>query len=635
MIQITKVQPHHPYDQKQRRLRTLRNQAPKLDKRLARLRVIYNRYTNFRLALFIAGGVVAAALFLSLGPTAAIVAAVIFAALFVAVVYYHNQVEQAIARYEIWLAIKRAHIARIERDWANLPETLPVPPPLDHSFATDLDLIGPRSLHHLLDTTTSREASERLRQWLLDNNPDLDVIGRRQALVAELAGMVRFRDRLALYATLATNASGEKWSAQPLLKWLDPAGDSQSMRLVLWVLAILAATNFLLLILDLVAAWPALWPFSWLLYVIIYFSQSGRVTSLFRDALFLESSLTRPAAVFDLLENYAYAGKPNLRALCSPFLDGGKRPSQQLKQVTILLSAASFQQNPLAHLILNAAVPWDLFFVYRLEQRKRELAGLLPQWMDAWFEVEALSALANFAYLNPDTTFPEVVTEPAVPIFAAQELGHPLIPNGQRVDNDFTIDELGSVVLITGSNMTGKSSFLRTVGVNLRLAYTGGTVQAQTLRLAPFRLFTSIHVSDSLAQGTSYFYAEVKKLTALLKELNREDDYPLFFLIDEIFRGTNNRERLAGSRAYVEALMGRRGAGMIATHDLELAQLAGGRTAVTNYHFRDDVHDGRMVFDYKLRPGPSTTTNALKIMQQFGLPVNAPDTPHPPDSRRR
>jgi hypothetical protein len=222
---------HQAYAQKQRRLRALSNQVPKLNNRLDRLRATSNRYTTARLALFIAGGVAAAALFLSLGPAAAIAATVIFAAIFVAVVYCHNQVEQAIARYEIWLAIKRAQIARIERDWANLPETLPVPPRLDHSFATDLDLIGPRSLHHLLDTTTSREASERLRQWLLDNNPDLDLIGRRQALVAELADMARYRDRLALYATLTTTSSGEKWSAQPLLKWLDAPEDSQSMRL--------------------------------------------------------------------------------------------------------------------------------------------------------------------------------------------------------------------------------------------------------------------------------------------------------------------------------------------------------------------------------------------------------------------
>lgn len=626
---------HGPLGLKQKRLGSLNNQVPKLDNRLTRLRATSNRYTTARLALFTAGGIVAAALFLSLGPAAAIAAAVIFATLFVAVVYYHNQVEQAIACYEIWLAIKQAHIARIERGWSNLPEALPVPPGLDHPFATDLDLIGPRSLHHLLDTTTSREASERLRQWLLDNDPDLDLIQRRQALVDELAGMVRFRDRLALYGSLATAPSGEKWTAEPLLKWLESPADSQLMRGVLWLLAILAATNFLLLTLDLAAAWPALWPFSWLLYATIYFSQSGRVTSLFRDALFLESSLDRPASVFDHLENDAYAARPHLRALCSPFLDAAKRPSQQLKRVTILLSAASFQQNPLAHLILNAAVPWDLYFVYRLEQQKRELAGLLPQWIDVWFEVEALSALATFAYLNADTTFPEVVARPAAPIFTAKGLGHPLIPDGQRVCNDFTIDELGSVILITGSNMTGKSSFLRTVGVNLRLAYAGGTVQAQMLRLAPFRLFTSIHVSDSLAEATSYFYAEVRKLTALLEELNREGDHPLFFLIDEIFRGTNNRERLIGSRAYVAALVGRRGTGMIATHDLELAQLASSHPAVANYHFRDDVQNGRMVFDYKLRPGPSTTTNALRIMQQFGLPVSAPDSPHPPDSKRR
>ncbi|MCA9874192.1 MAG: hypothetical protein KC441_11075, partial [Anaerolineales bacterium] len=173
----------------------------------------------------------------------------------------------------------------------------------------------------------------------------------------------------------------------------------------------------------------------------------------------------------------------------------------------------------------------------------------------------------------------------------------------------------------TGSNMAGKSSFLRTLGVNLVLAYAGGPVLAHSFQARLFRLYTSIRVSDSVTDGFSYFYAEVRRLQGLLAALETEDERPLFFLIDEIFRGTNNRERLIGSRSFVRALVGGRGVGLIATHDLELVKLAEERTAVHNFHFRDDVVDGKMVFDYTLRPGPCPTTNALKIMQLAGLPV--------------
>jgi DNA mismatch repair ATPase MutS len=177
------------------------------------------------------------------------------------------------------------------------------------------------------------------------------------------------------------------------------------------------------------------------------------------------------------------------------------------------------------------------------------------------------------------------------------------------------------VTVITGSNMAGKSVFLKTVGVNLSLAYAGGPVNAQCLQTIPFRLYTSMGISDSVTDGISFFYAEVKRLKALLAELQRDHPLPLLYCIDEIFRGTNNRERLTGSRAYVRALTGKRGLGFIATHDLELANLARELSQVVNYHFRDSVEGGRMVFDYILRPGPCPTTNALRIMQLEGLPM--------------
>jgi DNA mismatch repair ATPase MutS len=272
------------------------------------------------------------------------------------------------------------------------------------------------------------------------------------------------------------------------------------------------------------------------------------------------------------------------------------------------------------------AVPWDVVWGYFLARRKAELAAALPQWLDIWHELEALSALATFAYLNPQYTWPVVHGQADQnggngPIFAATALGHPLIHAEGKVHNDFTIRQMGQIVIITGSNMAGKSSFLRALGVNLVLAYAGSVVNATSLESGLFRLFTCIRVTDSIVDGFSYFYAEVRRLKALLDAFHQPNALPLFYLIDEIFRGTNNLERLLGSRAYIRALAGARGVGFIATHDLELAKLEGESPFIHNYHFREEVHDGRMVFDYILRPGPSPTTNALKIMRLEGLPV--------------
>jgi DNA mismatch repair ATPase MutS len=311
--------------------------------------------------------------------------------------------------------------------------------------------------------------------------------------------------------------------------------------------------------------------------------------------------------------------------LCQPFLQADQRPSQQLKQVSRLVAAAGLTQNPALALALHLISPWNLYFAYRMEQYKADLADLLPQWLEVWFELEALSSLAGLAYLNPNYAFPTISVDQAAPLFQAQQLGHPLLPRGAKVCNDFTLTAPGEVIILTGSNMSGKSSFLRTVGVNLRLAYAGGPVDAADCQVRLLRLFSCLNVSDSVTDGISYFYAEVKRLKALLKELEQDNGYPLCYLIDEIFRGTNNRERYLGSLAYIRTLVGQHGAGLIATHDLELVKLADEIARIKNYHFREDVVEGRMVFDYQLRPGPCPTTNALRIMALEGLPVATPE----------
>jgi DNA mismatch repair ATPase MutS len=276
-------------------------------------------------------------------------------------------------------------------------------------------------------------------------------------------------------------------------------------------------------------------------------------------------------------------------------------------------------------MILNAILPWNLWSAFILEGFKKNLRAPLQTWLDTWYTFEALCSLANFSWLHPNYAFPEFISselQPGQPAFQAACLGHPLIPPIRRVCNDFSLQSLGSVVILTGSNMSGKSTFLRTIGINLCLANAGSPVVASDFKIRPFRLFTCIQVTDSLADGISYFYAEVHRLKQLLSELQSSSPYPLFFLIDEIYRGTNNRERRIGSHAYIRALSHSQGVGLISTHDLDLVQSTSLERNVLNYHFKEEIRDDRMVYDYRLRPGPSPTTNALKIMEIEGLPVD-------------
>lgn len=609
---------------RERRQRVLQRQVARLERRLAMLEQTSTRLTWARLLVFLAGVTFSAILFFLRGPVLWLGSLILWLIPFAFTVAYHRRIESAIRRHRLWRDIKQRHVARMDLDWARLP--VPAPGAWnetgDHPFAGDLDLSGPRSLHALIDSAVSADGSRRLQEWLLDSDPQMEKLIERQALVRALRPLHLFRDRLALQASLATGEEPDQWRAEALLDWVQGDQDASALRRRVLGLVALGVLNAILLALNVLAATPPFWIGGVVVYFVLYLGQ-GRVTShFFQEAMSLQDALAQLATVFSFLERPRYLNIPALHDVRAPFRSENRPPSQHLRALGRVVAAAGLSRNPVLWLVLNFLFPWDLAFAYRLHRLREEIAHRLPVWLDAWFELEAASSLANLGYLNPQYTFPDVTANfSASPPFTGHQMGHPLIRHNEKVCNDFTISELGEVFIITGSNMAGKSSFLRTVGVNLCLAYAGGPVDAGYLQTGLFRLFTAIRVTDSVTDGISYFYAEVKRLKALLQALKRDEARPLFFLIDEIFRGTNNRERLLGSRAYIRALVGENGVGLIATHDLELVQLAREMPPVSNYHFRDAVQDGRMVFDYRLRSGPSPTTNALKVMAAEGLPV--------------
>jgi hypothetical protein len=460
--------------------------------------------------------------------------------------------------------------------------------------------------------------------------PDLPTIRHRQELVRELTSMTLFRDKLSLKSVLASKSVAEQLEGGSLLHWLNEPTASPSLVPLLWGSGALSLLTVLLFLASIFERMPQLWILSLLCSLLLFLNTKKLRGDLFDDAYYLRDAFATLSIIFQYLETYPFGIHTHLKKLCEPFfVDQAHRPSILLKGIARLASAATLEKNRLLWLLVNALVPWDNYCAYRLRRYKRQIAAHLPTWLDVWFELEVLNSLATFAYLNPEYVLPNIhetlsaqndqVAENA--LFRADELGHPLIPVEKKVTNDFAINELGHVVIITGSNMSGKSTFLRTLGVNLCLAYAGAPVNATTFQTILFRIFTCIRVSDSVTEGYSYFYAEVKRLKALLVELEQRDSFPLFFLIDEIFKGTNNRERLLGSGAYIQSVVGRNCVGIVSTHDLELVKLADQFPQVTNAHFREEVVDGHMVFDYILRPGPSPTTNALKIMRMEGLPV--------------
>ncbi len=588
-----------------------------------------SRFTRWRLAIFLAGLGCTIALYKSDWYSTGNSVLAGFAVLFITVAAYHNRLEHRIHRLRLWKQIKTAHQARLQLDWPNIsPRSSEAP--ATHCYAKDLDLAGPHSLLHLLDTTVSDHGRVRLAAWLLDQPPAHETWTGRRRLIQELTPRPLFRDRLTLYARLAgeEEINGRRLAAVAQ----HPVGFPR-LNVILSAQIVLSLCTISLGIGTLLGALPGYWMFSFGAYALVYF-MTDQGEHLLEHAVGLHHEMERLGTVLRHLERHAKRTAPALADTCVALMQSAAQPSVHLAGAANTLHAISVKANPLLHLVLNALVPWDLWFTRRLIHVQQSIKDHLPLWLDRLAEVEAASALANFAYLHPHYTWPEpslLSTEHnATNVgICADRLGHPLLPLKSRVTNDVRLDGLGSIHLITGSNMSGKSTFLRTIGINLCLAQAGAPVCAQSFKWTWSRLACCIRVDDSLDAGLSFFYAEVKRLKTILDTTQDRSMPPVLFLIDEIFKGTNNRERLIGSRAYIKALSTRHGFGLVSTHDLELTDLEQEIPSLTNAHFQETVSSGALQFDYQLRPGPCPTTNALRIMELEGLPV-----PDGKDARR-
>jgi hypothetical protein len=613
----------------QRRERTLRRLLAHADRLLARGQEASSRLSWGRLGLFLTGAACTVTPYRMGWYHTGNAALATFLLIFLIVARYHNSLETRMHRLRLWRDIKQAHLARLRLDWNGIPHH-ESPLPLDstaledHPYARDLDIIGRYSLFRLLDTTISSHGRAHLGEWLLEQRGQSgahDVWQERQRLIRELSGLPLFRDRLLLEAALAGEGVLDAVRIQHLLK--APVG-FPLLSPVLILEALLAATTLGLATATLLFSLPEYWTLSLTLYAALYLLTIGQTSPVFGRAMSLHRELDKLGKIFAFLEPRSYHSTPALAGVCELLIGGGDRPSRYIRRLARVTQALSIRAHPLVHLATNAVMPWDLFFTSRLERIRTRTLARLPQWLETLGHLEAAAALGNFAYLNPDYHWPTLVErsgngQPAAVV--GHSMGHPLIPPGERITNELDLRGIGRIIIVTGSNMSGKSTFLRTVGINVCLAQAGAPVCARVFEWSGVRLYCCIRVDDSLEAGLSFFYAEVKRLKRLLDAARDVSAPPVLFLIDEIFKGTNNRERLIGSRAFIRALATSNAFGLITTHDLELTEIEKELPATSNAHFQETVEANELRFDYRLRPGPCPTTNALRIMALEGLPL--------------
>ena len=594
----------------------------RIDRKLVRLSKLSSKISSIRLTLFLVTLLFA---FLVEGRIPGFVYASILIGLIIAflvVVDRHKKVEKFKEKLGYLKQIKSEQIARVELNWEKITfnelegDNFP-----NHPYAQDLNIIGKRSLFQLIDTSIYDGSKKILSNWLLKQDRDKTKILERQLLVKELAPLQLFRDKLKVEALYTkSNTDRNDWTMEQMLKWMR-LPKKTGFKLPIFTLLILSVSNVTLGILALIGLVSSLYfVVSFVSYLVVFKLNSEKVKGLFDAAFQMEKLLGSFSNILVHVERFKVSDDKKMLNFLKVYQQEDEKPSKVLKKVQRFSVAASLQKNQVLGPLVNLFVPWDFYFSMKLENLKKELEPKLTKWLDKFYKLEAVNSLANFSFLNPDYSFP-TFDEQSKSLFNAKKLGHPLIPENQKVNNDFEVNPQKDLFLITGSNMAGKSTFLRTVGINLVLAYSGSPVNAESLNTGLFRVFTSINVNDSLGDGLSHFYAEVKRLRQLLDELNKENDQPLFFFVDEIYKGTNNRERYAGSAAFLREVARKKGIGMVSTHDLELADLESEIDKLSNWHFVESITDGKMSFEYKLRSGPCPSTNALKIMEIEGLPV--------------
>ena len=569
---------------------------------------IHIRLGNIRLMLALLAAVIAWAAFRwhDLSPYWLILPA----ALFIGIAKYHSRILQARELSSRAVAFYKKGLARIEDRWAEIGETGERFNDPHHVYAADLDLFGKGSLFQLLSTARTRMGEETLARWLLSPSP-VDVIRERHVAVSELRQQLDLREDLAV---LGENA-GVGVHPEALEKWAEATNRMKPIWLR-WLAPLLA-----IMLVSSVVVW-AHWDVVTPLVVVVVIEAAITYTlrhgleEVLHGAEHALRQLDLLSAVLSRIEAHSFHSPP-LRSLQRSLLSGSVASSRAIASLRTLVNLIDSRHNLFVR-IIDAPLMYSVQLAFAAERWRQEHGFSTRSWLNAVGEIEALLCLATYGFEHPADPFPEFVE--GASCFDGEALGHPLIPAATCVRNSVRIGGEARVLLVSGSNMSGKSTQLRAVGTNVVLAMAGAPVRAQSLRLTPLQVGASIRINDSLQEGSSRFYSEITRLRKIFDLAGGKP--ALIFLLDELLQGTNSNDRRIGAEGIVRALINRGAIGMVSTHDLALTDI--GRSLdrqVRNVHFQDELENGKMKFDYILRDGVVTKSNGLELMRSIGLEV--------------
>jgi hypothetical protein len=587
--------------------------AARRDQLAARARTV----SNLRLLAFGTG--IGALVWAEIQPergAAAFTLAALSALAFFVLVAVHSRLTQRRRRAAEHAAINEEALARLGRDWDDLPPVSEAGPP-GHGYAHDLDIFGHGSLARFLGTAGTGFGRQRLHGWLLEPAP-VRVARHRQDGVRELVPRLDFRQDLQVAGRLADDPNRAALDA--FLDWAEDRPWLGSRPWLLWVARILPIATLALLVLHLEGTLQRPWWIPTLAAgTLLSIALAGRLHRQLARASLGDASLRHFAGLVERIQAESFESE-TLQSVRAALTDGCDARTE-LARLGWLTELADLRHGGLFYVLIQFPTLWDFHVLWGLERWQQRAGRHAREWIDRIAEIDALAALAGPALDEPGWSFPRLGSEGDRVV--GRGLAHPLLPPGERVPNDVNVGPPGTFVMVTGSNMSGKSTLLRAIGVNAVLAQAGGPVCATELSVPPLEIRSSMRVEDSLERGVSLFMAELQQLKRVVDAADRPDERVLLYLLDEVLHGTNTAERQVAIREVLGHLLERRAIGAISTHDLALADTAALEAAVVPVHFRETVHpeghEPPMSFDYVLREGVATSTNAMKLVRLVGL----------------
>lgn len=573
-----------------------------------------NRLSNLRLGFFLAATLVTVLAFFYANRMWGYVSLALALLFFIALILFHNKVIQRADYYRKMAAINQQCLQRITGEWIVFSDNGQEYQNPGHRYSNDLDIFGPASLFQWINTTNTYQGREYFRNLLEDPDRDRNSISKRQNAIQELASNIELcqalqcagmdsgdylknPEKLFAYAEDSKRLFSHKWSAY-----------------IFYILPIVTLTTIFISYFR-----PS---FSWYIplglvtiQLIINLWGSKQVNDILATIYTYKTKVAIYQRLLELLEKQAF-NDVYLAELKADLFCDELAASQQIKGLDKIVGAVALKYNPIVYFIVNSLFFWDFHCVFALEKWKAGSGLSLRKWVNNLGIYEALVSLAMVSQLNPDWCFPDF--DQAQLFVAAEEMGHPLLTGQQRVNNNLEIKK--QIAVITGSNMSGKTTLLRTIGVNLVLAYAGAPVCARKFDCSIMDIYTSMRISDDLNNGISTFYAELLRIKMIIDFSKNEQD--MIFLIDEVFRGTNSRDRVSGARNVLLNLNKEWIIGLISTHDYELCELEDDKSGrIVNYHFIESYTENEIKFDYLLKSGSCKTSNARYLMKMAGIEI--------------